>query len=239
MNRKFRTLALGALASTALITVGMTAPAYAGATKAANSATKAQDQVVQASKSGIANPDLQLSQDGYNVMRDVRAARISIFNGDIDSAKKFVKLAQDDLGKTRSDDTRVKTSEKLTADQANWVPIDGQLVVADNFVATPEKAKHIAAGNEKLKAGKAKEAIEELKLADVNVGFTRLLMPLNDTGKQVNLAWDLLNSGDYYQANMALKAAEDGLNVDTVMLNDANPQSSAQPAKSAPAKKSS
>lgn len=230
MNRKIRNLTLGALASTALITAGFAAPAFAASSSTATS--RQQDQVVQASKSGVANPDLRLSQDGYNVMRDVRAARVSIFNGDIDTAKKFVKLAQDDLAKTQADDTRIKKSDKLGKDQANWVPIDGQLVVADNFVATPDKAKHIAAGNAKLKQGKTKEAMDELKLADVDVGFTRLLMPLNQTKNQVNLSYDLLNSGDYYQANMALKAAEDGLNVDTVMLTDDAGSGKTHPARS-------
>jgi hypothetical protein len=94
-------------------------------------------------------------------------------------------------------------------------------VVADDFVATPEKTKHIAAGNQKIKEGKADEAVQELKLANVDIGFTRLLMPLGETQAHVKTAAKLIASEDYYQANMALKAAEDGVNIDTVILVNA------------------
>jgi hypothetical protein len=108
-----------------------------------------------------------------------------------------------------------------TGESGNLIPIDGQLVVSDNFVATPEKAKQISEGNQKLKEGKSDEAMKALKLASVDIGFTRVLMPLNETEAHVNLAADLIKNESFYEANMALKAAEDGLNVETIMLVEA------------------
>jgi len=211
MNRSIRNLAIATIATAAIAGTALT-PVIASAAE-----TTPTDQVVQASKTGAANPDLQLSQNGFNVMREVRAARIAIFNGDTEAAKKFVDQASTDLGKVTSEDNAKADVAKITGDK-NLVPIDGQLVVADNFVATKEKAEHIAKGNEHLKKGESKKALEELKLADVDIGFTRVLMPLKETTDHVTLASQLMAKGDYYQANMALKAAEDGLNVDTVML---------------------
>ncbi|MEJ2125338.1 MAG: YfdX family protein [Alphaproteobacteria bacterium] len=172
------------------------------------------DQVVQASKSGKPNPNLLLSQDGYNVIRDVRAARIAIFNGDTQRAKTLTEEAQADLKKVKADD---KLADLNKGDK-NLVPVDGQLVIADNFVSTPEKAKHIAASNEHIKKGETKKAMDELKLASVDVAFTRILMPIKETEAHVDLAKKQISQGHYYQANMALKATEDALNVETVML---------------------
>ena len=213
MTGKLRNTIVATVAALAITGTALTPVLAAAAHK---------DQVVEASKSGAANPNLKLSQDGYTVMRSIRAARVAIFNGDTDLAKKFVSDAQEALTKVKSDDSIVKKTDKTDeAIAANWVPIDGQLVVADNFVATPEKAAHIAKGNQKIKEGKANEAIEELKLANVDVGFTRILMPLGETEAHLNLAAKQIKGEDYYEANLALKAAEDGLNVETAMLVEA------------------
>ena len=96
------------------------------------------DQVVAATKADKADPNLQLSQDGYNVMRDVRAARIAIFNGDTEAATKYVDQAKQDVAKAKTDDGAMKTAD--TGDK-NLIAIDGQLVVSDNFDVTPEKGK--------------------------------------------------------------------------------------------------
>ncbi|PHP66965.1 hypothetical protein CSC94_10425 [Zhengella mangrovi] len=207
MKRTIRNLAFAAIATAALAGTAMT-PVLADA-------AGKTDQAVEASKSGKANPNLQLSQDGYNVMRDIRAARIAIFNGDPSAAQKYVDLARDDLGKVKTDDKLAKLN---STDDPNLIPVDGQVVVADNFQATPEKAKHIAAGNAHLKKGETAKAMDELKLADVDVGFTRVLMPLRETQNHVDIAYKLVKDEKFYEANMALKAAEDGLNADTVML---------------------
>ena len=210
MKTTIRALAVATIATTAL----------AGAAIVPLSAFAAgdTDPVVEATMAGTPNPKVQLSQDGYNAMREIRATRVAIFNGDADSAKKFIKLAQTDLDKTKRDEDRIehkKTGENVSQD---WVAIDGQVVLADNFVATPEKTKHVANGNQKIKEGKSHEAIQELKLAEVDVGFTRVLMPLAETQVHVDVAAEQIQSGAYYEANLALKAAEDGLNIETVML---------------------
>jgi len=43
-------------------------------------------------------------------------------------------------------------------------------------------------------------------------------MPLKATAKHVDTAISLLKEHKYYEANLALKAAEDGLITDTVLL---------------------
>lgn len=179
----------------------------------ASFAAVGKDQVVEASKSGNAQPNLKLSQDGFSTMRAVRGARVAIFNGDVAAAKKLIDQAGVDIAKVKADEMTIHK-----ASPGNWVPIDGQLVVADNLVATPEKAAKIASGNKKLQEGKSAEAVQEFKLAEVDVGFSRLLMPMDATRRQISIASGLMTAQKFYEANMALKAAEDGLVLDRIAV---------------------
>ena len=98
------------------------------------------------------------------------------------------------------------------------IPIDGDIAVADTYVGTDEKQKHIDKANEHLKAGRSSEALEELKLAEVDVVFSRVLLPLESTKKRVADAEKLVNDHKYYEANLCLKAAEDAIVVDAIDL---------------------
>lgn len=205
-TNRVRAFAIAALATTAL----------AGWAFGPTIAAAATDQVVAAASAAKTTPDLKLSEDGYHAMRDIRAARISIFNGNPGEATTYVDKAKTALGKAETIEKHI--ADKGTEASSKYVPVDGQIVIANDYVATPEKAKHIAAGNAHLQKGKTKEALEELKLAEVDIGFSRVLMPLQSTVANVDSAASLLRDGKFYEANMALKAAEDGMTVDTVML---------------------
>jgi len=183
----------------------------------------AKDPVIAAASKNKASSELllKLSDDGYAAMRAVKAARIAIFNGKPDLAKKMVKVASRFLKATSKDDTKYAIKTKMAesgTSSINLVPIDGSLFVDDNFNMTPEKKAKIAKANEHLKKGESKKAIETLRLASIDVAFQRILMPVGSTTEHVNAAADLLGKEKYYEANLALKAAEDGLIIDTVAL---------------------
>ncbi|MGK3262560.1 YfdX family protein, partial [Klebsiella quasipneumoniae] len=87
-----------------------------------------------------------------------------------------------------------------------------------DYVATPEKESAIKSANEKLAKGDQKGAIDTLRLAGIGVIENQYLMPLNQTRKAVAQAQDLLKAGKYYEANLVLKGAEEGIVVDSEML---------------------
>ena len=190
------------------------------------------DPVVTPAGDAKASPDqlMKLSQDGYASMRAVRAARIAIFNGEPAMAAQMLDQAKSSLDAATKDapnyvrDTKASVEGKIVDVKTNvesmvWIPIDGELALADNYVVTPEKTAHIGKANEQFAKGASKEALEELRLAGINAVYARVLMPLDATGKQVDQARNLLGERKYYEANLALKAAEDGLKVDSVSLN--------------------
>ena len=57
-----------------------------------------------------------------------------------------------------------------------------------------------------------------MKLAEEDIGYTQLLMPLQETRAHVDEAAGKIHDRNFFDANLALKAAEDGLSVETVML---------------------
>ncbi|HET9032284.1 MAG TPA: YfdX family protein, partial [Dokdonella sp.] len=96
----------------------------------------------------------------------------------------------------------------------------GQLMLADDFVMTPEKRAHIDKANAQLKSGDHDKAIDELKLAAIDVNYTRVWMPMEQSEKHLDKAIKLAKSGKYYEANLALKAIQDNLTVDSVSLDE-------------------
>lgn len=177
----------------------------------------------------------QLSQIGFDSVRAVRGARIAIFNGNTELAGKLVgtaeadvKLAEKDAGVLGKDGNFVvkapaDVGSNKTADD-RFVPIDGQITLADDITATPEKAAALKKANNHLAKGEHQKAVEVLKLASVDVSFSRVMMPLAATQNHIQTAMDLIAKKQYYEANLVLKAVEDGLKIETVSLVETAPK---------------
>ncbi len=182
---------------------------------------------------------MQVSQEGFSAMRAVRSARVAIFNGEPEVANELLDKAMNELyaaknsypffqhGKTDAWDKTGKG--KTQTAQSWWIPIDGWVALAETFVASPEKKQHIDKANKYFKNGQSKEAIEELRLGEIDVTYTCVLLPWDATIKCVNQASKLADEHKYYEANLALKAAEDGLIMDsTYLIERPNPQTDEQ-----------
>jgi hypothetical protein len=172
-----------------------------------------------------------VSQESAAAVRDMRAARLAIFEGHPGDAKRLLASAKKSL--SAADKQRpqtlitVKTERKVgertvskneTRETTDLVPVDAWLDVSEDFVSTPEKKASIKKADEHLKAGARTKALEDLHAVDVDVVATRLLMPMGSTSKHLDKAISLLNKDRYYEANLALMAAENGLMTDTMFL---------------------
>lgn len=185
-------------------------------------------------KAEAARDFMKLSTDGAMAFRALHLARIAIFEADPVAAKKLVADTRAALAKAKVDSTAfMKAEADLKAPKGMgaapaaapstasgpavaWLPIDGQLTLGEDFVATPAKAAAVAEANKHLEKGQRKEAIEKLKLADVNVMFAMALAPLDRTIADVDMAAKLMDEGKYYEANAVMKKAEDGVRYDSV-----------------------
>jgi YfdX protein len=181
----------------------------------------------------------KLSADGSKAFREVRLARLAIFDGQADQAKKYVDEARTTIAKAKSDDTvfmKEETSlkppagmnQKTSPSQAGtqgaapgntptaWLPINGGMTLGEDFAATPDKAASVAKANEQLKKGDHRQAMETLKLSNINVAFVMEVAPVDKTVSGIDNAAQLVDSGKYYEGNQALKSVEDGTRFDVV-----------------------
>ena len=191
----------------------------------------------------------KLSVDGGKAVRDVRLARLAIFDGHPDKAKSYIDEAQGSIDKAKTDDTVFTKAEsdlkapagvtQPTGGKAQpdttaikWIPVDGSMTLGEDFVATPEKAASVAKANAQLKTGNHKQAMETLKLADVDVSVVEEVAPLDKTVQGIDSAAQLIGTGKYYEANQALKGVEDGLRFDVVDFTGTPQKASGKPAAS-------
>lgn len=199
----------------------------------------------------------KLSKDGAQAFRDLHLARIAIFDAAPDQAKADIRKAQEALTKAKTDETLFTKAEadlkapatKPTQAAATasakaapstqpvaWLPIDGQLTLGEDFVATPTKAAAVTDANKSLEKGDQKAAVDKLKLAGIDVNFTMAVVPLAQTTADVDQAASLIGQGKYYEANAVLKKAEDGIRftmVDAIGVPD-KAKADAASAKAAP-----
>jgi hypothetical protein len=201
--------------STGLSVSGMT-PAFAADTPTKSTAAPAGQTAANDKQE---KEFIKVSDDALASMRAVVATRLAIFNGQPDKAKTLINEAGTRVAATLKDADKyaVATDEPTTDDM--YVPFDANLTVAEGFVPTPEKMKHIAKANEHLHKGERQKALEVLKLGEVDVAVTAKMVPVKLAKKQIEEATKLIGEGKYYEANLALKAIDDAIVVDTFAVD--------------------
>ncbi|HFW3661537.1 TPA: YfdX family protein, partial [Salmonella enterica subsp. enterica serovar Birkenhead] len=100
------------------------------------------------------------------------------------------------------------------------IVINASMSISEDYQASDEKTKAIKKANEKLKKGDKKGAIETLKLAGINVVVNEVLMPLKQTRTDIQKAIALFDDGKYYQANLMLLSAEEGVILDSETIQE-------------------
>ncbi|WP_407905114.1 YfdX family protein [Escherichia coli] len=178
--------------------------------------------MVHADVSGTGQEQSVVSQaglQGMKAMKDVQYARLALFRGEPDVAGNLVNEAKKILaGEQDWASARPLSGKKAPQTGDFYVVIDSGLTLAEDFTVSPEKQEAINKANQKLSKGDKKGAIEDLHLAGVDVSETQVLMPLKQTLQKIDSAQTLLNESKYYEANLALKGAEDGVVIDTETL---------------------
>ncbi|EOX7175672.1 YfdX family protein, partial [Escherichia coli] len=193
------------------------AVAMASATSENTSSTKNEAQTVLSERS------LKAEQRGMEIMDDMQYARLALFSGDTGTADRLINRAEDLLkSEDKTWETVVRKDKKTPQEGDVYIIINSSLMLSEDFTVTSEKQKAIDEANKKLDKGDKKGAIEVLHLAGIDISETQWLMPLKQTQKKVNSAQKLMREGKYYEANLALKGAEDGVITDTVSLNEGN-----------------
>ncbi len=174
------------------------------------------------------NDDMrQFSQAGHLAMMNIGDARLAIFNGDPKSAMKLMQSAKTLLAQADAEAPSMAapaTGSKARPGTVNTkmrnVSVDGQITLADDYVMTPEKKAHIDKANESFKNGDHANGLEELRLGAIDVNYTRWWLPIAPTETHLDQAIRLADESKYYEANIALKAIEDSVTMDSISFSD-------------------
>lgn len=219
---------------------------------APNALAKAADDGTQSMRTA-ARDFTKLSEDGFSAFRDIHLARLALFDGKVERAKKFVSKAQTALNKADTDDAAFisamadlkppKNGKPAAAKAANadanakikWLPIDAEMALTDEYVVTPQNHSAVTKANRQLKTGDRKGAIETLKVAGVDLEYSTVLLPIEQTKTALGSTVKELDSDEYYQANLSLKRIEDSVMVDVVdILAEPEPGKAAKSAQGTP-----
>ncbi len=227
-RRPARRLASNALALSAALAIGSL---FTAARAADSTPPAATGKAAAPAKSGdTTDALLRFSQAGHDAYERIRMARIELFDGQTDAAMKEMKAAQVSLNSAKAEAPTFATSMQMkemgkpvdtTKDSftADAVPVGGDLVLADNFQLTEQHKPVLSKANEQLAKGDKKAAVEVLKAGNIDVMYNRQWLPIASAERDLNEAITLAGSKKYYDANMALKAIEDGVQTDSVSFD--------------------
>jgi hypothetical protein len=242
-KKRILTSAIAAILSTGLIASGMTsvfaaddppasteAPAKGQATSETPAPEKSAGEAPASEKAANEAAEKELvkvSEDALMSMRNLHSARLAIFNGQPERAQTFVDAAVTRIAATAQDAEKYALETKAAKTDDRYVPFNATLAVMDILEPSEAKAKHIAKANEHLHKGEKKEAIEVLKQGEIDVAITASLVPIKLAKAHIDQAAKLVGEGKYYEANLALKAVDDAVVVETFAI-DAIPKAKAK-----------
>ncbi len=184
------------------------------------SATARAENSAQNAETAKPSELMKTSEEVFGALRDVRSARMAIFNGDIDQASSLVANASRGFDAA---DARIAAlgirNPKDDADNVTYVPFQMAMGVAEDFVPSEDTAAPLQQANEHLAKGDQKQAAEVLKSADIDVTVTAAMAPIDQSVAKTKDAAALIRDGKYYEANLALKDIEDSIVVEAYAID--------------------
>lgn len=229
LKKHLLVVSLTTILSTGLLAAGV-GPLFAADTspKAAEMPTKGTETAAKSTETTAKKPDpkemaqkdlIKVSEDALMSMRNVHGARLAIFNGLPERAQTYVDAAATRIGATVKEADKYALDIKAPKADDRYVPFDASLTVLDTYKPSFERDKSIAKANEHLHKGEKKEAMEVLKLGAIDVAANTSLIPAKFAKEHIEEAAKLLSEGKYYEANLALKAVDDAVVVETYAMD--------------------
>ena len=170
-----------------------------------------------------ASPILRTVDEAERAVREIQQARFALFQGETDAAAKLVSAASDNLGAAqklldrhgieRPDAKGATGDAKGAAD--TWLPLRTSFSLAEGFVPAEQHQKALREADEQMQQGDQKGAVESLRLADVELAISAAMLPANASLEHVQDAKRLIDEKKFFEANLALKAVEDSVVVET------------------------
>jgi hypothetical protein len=189
-------------------------PALADQTSPAATNQKSPDAVAKTTTSSNDTELLTTVDDAYTAMREVRAARLALFDGNTDMATQMTNDAIAKMQSAETSEAKWGVPSKSGQQGVTYVPFDSSIMLGEGFTVTPDNSKAVSAANDQMAKGDAKGAAETLKASNIDVSVAAAMVPAKLSLTHLQDAAKLIKSGKYYEANLALKGVEDGVVID-------------------------
>lgn len=168
--------------------------------------------------------DRNLDKASNNVMlsmRDVNDARVALFNGDSEAARTHIDAAEMRINAAVGE-AQTYAHELKKGEQDDWyIPYDTSLAVVDTF--QPSNTRTVM-NNDKANTANhqqgQKSQEQQFKLDEEDISVSAGLVPVKYAQRQIARAAEFASKGDYYQANLALKAVDDAVTIQTYAIDD-------------------
>jgi hypothetical protein len=167
---------------------------------------------------------LETADEALQAVTRAHAARLALFENDIEAAKGRLAEARAEFLKSEKDlnDLTIGDTEDPN-NAARYLPFDMSMALTETFTATDENKQALERAYGLMQTGSPDDAVEVLRMASIDVNVSAALLPIVEASEQFEKAQTFIDDGKYYDANLALKAIEDMIVVRTFSI-DAIPQ---------------
>ncbi|WP_371228203.1 YfdX family protein [Roseovarius sp. 2305UL8-3] len=155
---------------------------------------------------------LETADEALATLTGVHTARIALFNNKIEEAKDALENARTNLVDAESDLTSLMMRDFIEVDsKTNYLPFDMSMSLTEAFDATEENKLALQKAYGLFESAEPDEAVEVLRLAEIEVQVAAALLPYDETITNLDDAIGNIIDGDYFDANLELKAIEDSV----------------------------
>lgn len=186
-----------------IIAAALATTSISGIAQAATDVTTKTDVAGQTETQHIRVP-----ATGKHVLEGVRAARLALFDGNLDLAKERVALSHHEIKKHAA-----KFAVKLEDGKGFGLPVDTGLQFAEGFEPKEAHGPAISEAGAILQEGRIDEAINVMSNAGVELDIAVVMLPVQSTTASLEQALTDIKEGHIHKANMALKSIETSIEV--------------------------
>ncbi|NOI67342.1 YfdX family protein [Vibrio sp. 99-8-1] len=158
---------------------------------------------------------INISGHAKAVISDVRNARFALFDGQTDAALELVKKSREVL-----DQAILGYALKVDAAGDYVIPLDRSITLAEGFKPTQELELVINKAGAMAQQGQVDEAVVLMKESGVDLDIHYVLLPVLKTISNLENATKNIKAGQFYEANMNLKAIEVSIAIEDLNVED-------------------
>lgn len=150
--------------------------------------------------------------EALEAVTQTHAARLALFENDMTAAKTYIDGAFSALSAAENDlDERMIADFDMAGAEAEYLPFDMSMSLTENFSATEENKLALQKAYGLFESAEPDDAIEVLKLAEIDVQVSTAMLPAEATMQHLIAAQGLLEAGKYFETNLELKAIADSI----------------------------